>query len=78
MFLTYIRRFKMNYKLIVGLILMCLLVIFIIQNAAVVEIRLIFWTITMSRVLLMFIILAIGILVGWLLNSYTIHRKKTS
>ena len=68
----------MNYKLIIGLILMGLLVVFIIQNAAVVEIRLIFWTITMSRVLLMFIVLAIGILVGWLLNSYTVHRKRAS
>ena len=66
----------MNYKLIVGLILMCLLVIFIIQNSAVVEIQLFFWTIAMSRVLLMFIVLAIGILVGWLLNSYSVHLKK--
>lgn len=66
----------MNYKLILGLILMCLIVVFIIQNAAVVEIRLLFWTIVMSRVLLMFIVLAIGILVGWLLKSYSRHRKK--
>ena len=68
----------MNYKLITGLILICLIVVFIIQNAAIVEIHIIFWTIAMSRVLLMFILLAAGIIVGWLLNSYSMHRKKTS
>ncbi len=67
----------MNYKLILGLILMCLIVVFILQNATVVEIRLLFWGIAMSRVLLMFIVLAIGILVGWLLHSYSAHRKKS-
>jgi uncharacterized integral membrane protein len=66
----------MNYKLILGLILMCLIVVFIIQNAAIVEIRLLFWAIAMSRVLLMFIVLALGIVVGWLLHGYSMHRKK--
>ncbi|MFC1891972.1 lipopolysaccharide assembly protein LapA domain-containing protein [Thermodesulfobacteriota bacterium] len=61
----------MSYKLITGLIAACLVVIFIIQNAAVVEIQIFFWTIAMSRVLLMFIILAIGIIGGWLLKSFT-------
>ncbi|MBN2061329.1 MAG: LapA family protein [Deltaproteobacteria bacterium] len=66
----------MNIKLIAGLILICLIVIFSIQNTAVVEIKLFFWTISMSRVLLMFLLLAIGIFMGWLLSSYSMHRKK--
>ena len=60
----------MNYKLIIGLIAACLVVVFIIQNAAVVEIQIFFWTIAMSRVLLMFIILAIGIIAGWMIKSF--------
>jgi uncharacterized integral membrane protein len=67
----------MNYKLVTGLVLIFLVVIFIIQNTAVVEIRVFFWALGMSRVLLMFILLAIGIIVGWLLNSYSVHRKKS-
>ena len=66
----------MHYKLISVLIMIGLIVIFIVQNAAVVEIHVIFWTIAMSRVLLMFILLAIGVIVGWLLNSYITHSKK--
>ena len=66
----------MNYNLRISLILICLIVIFIIQIVAVVEINIFFWTIAMSRVLLMFILLAIGIIVGWLLNSYSMHTKK--
>lgn len=66
----------MNYKLVIGLVLIGLVVIFTIQNTAVVEVRLFFWTIAMSRVLLMFILLAIGIIAGWLLNSYSMHHKK--
>lgn len=66
----------MNYKLITSLIIIGIIVILIIQNAAVVDIHILFWTIKMSRVLLMFILLAIGIVAGWLLNSYSMHRKK--
>jgi uncharacterized integral membrane protein len=66
----------MNFKLISGLVIICLIAIFIIQNAAIVEIQVLFWTITMSEVLLMFILLAIGILVGWLLKSYFMHRSE--
>ena len=66
----------MNYKLISSLIITCLIIVFIIQNAAIVEIKLFFWTISMSRVLLMFILLAIGLIAGWLLNNYRVKRKK--
>ena len=66
----------MNYKLISSLIIICLILVFIIQNAAIVEIKLFFWTISMSRVLLMFILLAIGLIAGWLLNNYRVKRKK--
>jgi uncharacterized integral membrane protein len=65
----------MNYKLIFMLILACLAVIFIIQNVEVVEIRFLIWFIQMSRSLLMFILVALGIIIGWFLNSFFRHRK---
>jgi uncharacterized integral membrane protein len=65
----------MSYKLITGLIIVCLIVVFIIQNAAIVEIQVFFWTITMSRVLLMVILLFVGVLLGWLLKTYWLFRN---
>ena len=67
----------MNYKVVISIILFVLVQIFIIQNIKVVEIQLIFWTIEMSRALLMFSLLFIGAVIGWLLNGYVHHRKKS-
>jgi uncharacterized integral membrane protein len=53
-----------------------LAVLFIVQNVAVVDIKFLFWKLSMSRALFMFIMLAIGILVGWTLHSLHQHRKK--
>ena len=64
-----------NIKLLVSLLLTGLIVIFVTQNAAVVEIRFLLWELSMSRSLLIFFVLAIGILTGWLLNSYMSHRS---
>ena len=67
----------MNFKLITILILAGLVVLFIIQNVAVVEIQLLFWSIQMSRSLLMFLLLAIGMVMGWFLHGYLKYRKKS-
>ena len=66
----------MNFKLVLSLILTGLAVLFIIQNVAVAEIRFLFWTLSMSRSLLMFFILAIGIVLGWLLHGFMMHRRE--
>jgi len=65
----------MKIKLASVFVLILLAVIFIIQNAAVVDVQLFFWAISISRVLLMLIILIIGILIGFLMNSYIRHHK---
>ena len=66
----------MNFKLISGLIIVCLILIFIIQNIAIVEIRLVFWTIEISLALLILILLGLGMVAGWLLNDYFKYRKR--
>lgn len=68
----------MNYKLILMLVLAGLSVLFIIQNVAVVEIQFLFWSIQMSRSLLMFLMLAIGVIIGWFLHSYLKYQKGKS
>lgn len=65
----------MNLKLLLILTLAGLAVLFIIQNVAVVEIQFLFWSAHMSRSLLMFLVLAVGIVIGWFLHGYLKHRK---
>lgn len=65
----------MNYKMIAVLILSGLVVLFIIQNVTVVEIRFLFWSIQMSRSLLIFILLAIGFIIGWFIHGHLKHKR---
>ena len=65
----------MRYKIILSIVLLVIVQIFIFQNMEIVPVRILFWTITVSRVFLMFSMLIIGVVVGWLLNSYIHHHK---
>ena len=65
----------MSAKLIVTLILTGLVVVFIVQNAQVAEVSFLFWTLTLSQALLLFLVLAIGVIGGWLLNTWFNHRR---
>jgi putative membrane protein len=66
----------MSFKLIIGLILAAVVVLFILQNVTTMELTFLFWTLSMSRALLMFLILSIGILLGWLLHG-SFRKTKT-
>ena len=65
-----------NAKLVFSLILAGLAVIFIVQNVTVVEVRFLFWTLPISRSLLIFFALAIGIIVGWTLRGVSASRRE--
>jgi len=68
----------MNLKMLLILILVGLAVLFIIQNVAVVEIQFLFWATQMPRSLLIFLLLAIGVIIGWFLHGYTRYREEKS
>ncbi len=68
----------MNYKMLFILILIGLVVLFIIQNVAVVEIQFLFFAIQMSRSLLMFLLLGIGVIIGWFLHGHFKNREDRS
>ncbi|MDH4321428.1 MAG: LapA family protein [Desulfobulbaceae bacterium] len=68
----------MNYKLVLFLILSGLTVLFVFQNVAVVEIQFLFWSGRISRSLLIFLLLAMGTLIGWLLHGYHRYRQGKS
>ena len=65
----------MNARLLLILVASGVAVLFIIQNVAVVEIQFLFWSIQMSRSLLIFILLAVGMIIGWVLRAYLQHHK---
>jgi len=65
----------MNFKLIAILVLAGLVLLFVLQNAATVEIQFLFWSLSMPRSLMIFLILGAGFLIGWFLRSYLRFRK---
>lgn len=60
----------MNIKLTLLLLLSGLAVLFILQNVTVVEIKFLLWSVEMSRALMMFLLLAVGIVIGWFLHGH--------
>ncbi len=60
----------MKIKLGICLLLSLLAFIFITQNAESVQVNFIIWSVDMSLVLLVFIMLGAGVIIGWFLNSY--------
>ena len=68
----------MNYKMIIVLVLLAVMVVFTAQNVTVVEIKFLLWSIQMSRSLLVFILLATGFVVGWFVHGHLKDRTKKS
>jgi len=66
----------MKPKVIIGAILAGLVALFIIQNVTVMDLRFLFWTLSMSGALLMILILVVGVILGWLLHG-SFNRRKT-
>ena len=65
----------MNIRLILVLVIAGITVLFITQNVSVVEVTFLFWSISMSRALLIFFTLAIGFVLGWFVHSYLGYRR---
>ena len=65
----------MNFKIILSVLLAGIAVIFIIQNFAVIDIRFLFWTLSISNSVLMFLLILTGFILGRLLRNYSIQRK---
>ena len=65
----------MKVKLMVTILLLFLVIVFMLQNAATVEIRLFVWEAVVPRSLLVFMMFSIGVVVGWFLRTmYRITR----
>ena len=58
----------MEIKAIIALLLAVLLIIFIVQNSAPIEVKLYFWRAQISQALVVFLSLLVGLLVGLLVR----------
>jgi uncharacterized integral membrane protein len=62
-------------KLILGLLLVGITLIFVTQNAEVVLVQFLVWDIQMSQSLLIFSALTIGVLAGFLMTGWIYWRR---
>lgn len=67
---------SMQLKMILWGVIGVLLVIFIVQNVAVMDIKFLFWKMSMSRSLMMFFLVIIGIAIGWFWKGVSVRSKK--
>ena len=57
-------------KLTIGSMLAILMVLFTVQNMGAVTVRVLFWEVSMSQALLIFMVLATGVVFGWLIAGW--------
>ena len=56
----------MNWKIILILALLLMLVIFVVQNYETVSIQFLFWSFQTSRAIMFYVTLALGVVIGWI------------
>jgi len=66
----------MRPKFIVVLVLIALFLVILIQNLQPVTLRLFFWKVSMSQIIFMPIIMAVGFIVGFIIAKLTGNRTK--
>lgn len=66
----------MNVKLISILTLVGISILFILQNFTNVEIKFLFWSVQMPRAIFMFLLLLVGIAIGWIMHEHYNEKKK--
>lgn len=68
----------LNVKFIVAVLLFGLAVLFLVQNVGTMEVRFLVWSFFLPRSLLLFIVLALGIVAGWFWHSLSLRRRVRS
>jgi uncharacterized integral membrane protein len=63
-------------KLIVGIIIGVLVIVFMVQNVETVDIQFLTWTAHLSRALMILIVFVVGIGIGWVIRSIGYRKKK--
>ena len=62
-------------RFILGIIIGVLVIIFMFQNVEPLTVSFIAWTVTLSRAVVLLIVFAVGIIVGWIFRGATRRRR---
>lgn len=65
-----------DLKTIITIVLLALVVLFAVQNAAVVDVRFLFWDFPMPRVFLVALLLGVGFVIGFLAARVSGRRRR--
>lgn len=65
-----------NFKLILSLVLIGLIVLFFFQNAEELQVSFLFWSISTPRIFVLIGVLIIGIIIGWIVRAYVESRQR--
>ena len=63
------------FRAIIFICLISAVFVFVFQNMQMVEVKFLWWSLTVSRALILFITLAIGLIAGYLLGFPTRRRR---
>jgi uncharacterized integral membrane protein len=66
----------MKIKIGIIVVFVMLIVIFALQNTEIVSVKLWFWEVQTSRALLIFMCIVIGLLIGFLIPSFSRKEKQ--
>jgi uncharacterized integral membrane protein len=73
------RRRRLSVKfvtgIIVGLIIGILVIVFIVQNIEMVEVSFLAWTISVNRAVMVLVVFAVGVFLGWIVGSLGRRRR---
>jgi len=67
----------MNFKLILGAVLLLAALVFSVQNAGAVDVKFLAWKFSTSLALVIFGALAAGLIGGWAITSALRRQRKT-
>jgi len=62
-------------KLIAIIVICILAVVIVLQNTELAQARILFWTVSMSRALLLLLALALGFLAGILVSTFFLRKR---
>lgn len=65
----------MKSKQVVAVFLAILLAVIIVQNSSVAVVQLLFWKISMSMIVLIFLSALVGFAIGWLIGHHADGKK---
>lgn len=65
---------QMHKKTYIGMGLLVLVIILVLQNITNVDLQILFWKLSTPKALLIFLVLVIGAIIGWIAANH-FHKK---